>query len=65
MNNHQYLRFLIRNVGSFHAQEKVPNSSSRIDQVPDFRQEICQSHYRNDPVKYDLECLSDEIKASK
>ena len=30
------------------------------DQVPNFRQEIRQSHYRNDPVKYDLGdgCLS-------
>ena len=29
-------------------------SSSWIDQAPNFRQEIRQSNYRNDPVKYDL-----------
>ena len=29
-------------------------SSSWVDQAPNFRQEIRQSHYRNDPVKYDL-----------
>ena len=38
----------------FHAQEKLLTSSSWVDQVPNFRQEIRQSHYRNDPVKYDL-----------
>ena len=37
-----------------HAQDEVHDSSSWIDQVPDFRQEICQSNYRNNPVKYDL-----------
>ena len=40
-----------------HAQELLLNSSSWVDQVPNFRQEIRQSHYRNDPVKYDLVCL--------
>ena len=29
-------------------------SSSWFDQTLNFRQEIHQSHYRNDPVKYDL-----------
>ena len=37
-----------------HAQEQLLNSSSWVDPVPNFRQEIRQSHYRNDPVKYDL-----------
>ena len=37
-----------------HAQEQLLNSSSWVDLVPNFRQEIRQSHYRNDPVKYDL-----------
>ena len=39
---------------SFHAQDLLLNSSSSVGQVPNFRQEIRQSHYRNDPVKYDL-----------
>ena len=39
---------------SFHAQELLLNSSSWIGRVPNFRQKIRQSHYRNDPVKYDL-----------
>ena len=43
-----------RDPAPFHAQEKVLASSSWADQVPNFRQEIRQSHYRNDPVKYDL-----------
>ena len=38
----------------FHAQDWLLNSSSWVGQVPNFRQEIRQSHYRNDPVKYDL-----------
>ena len=38
----------------FHAQEEMLASSSWVDQAPNFRQEIRQSHYRNDPVKYDL-----------
>ena len=37
-----------------HAQEQLLNSSSWVDLVPNFRQEIRQSHYRNDPVKYDF-----------
>ena len=41
----------------FHAQEKLLASSSWVDQVPNFRQEIRQSNYRNDPVKYDLNIL--------
>ena len=40
----------------FHAQDDLLNSSTRISQVPNFRQEIRQSHYRNDPVKNDLVC---------
>ena len=40
-----------------HAQEQLLNSSSWVDQVPNFRQEIRQSHYRNDPVKYDLRVM--------
>ena len=38
----------------FHAQEEVLTSSSWTDQASDFRQEIRQSNYRNDTVKYDL-----------
>ncbi len=38
-----------------HAQEEVLASSSWRDQAPDFRQEIRQSNYRKDPVKYDLD----------
>ena len=38
----------------FHAQEEMLTSSSWTDQASDFRQEIRQSNYRNDPVKYDL-----------
>ena len=38
----------------FHAQDLLLNSSSWVGQVPNFRQETRQSHYRNDPVKYDL-----------
>ena len=38
----------------FHAQRKPHDSSSWLDLTPNFRQEIRQSHYRNDPVKYDL-----------
>ena len=38
----------------FHAQKKTHDSSSWLDLTPNFRQEIRQSHYRNDPVKYDL-----------
>jgi hypothetical protein len=38
----------------FHALKELPDSSSWLDQVPNFRQEIRQSLYRNDPVKYDL-----------
>ena len=30
------------------------------EQVPNFRQEIRQSHYRNDPVKYDLDDASSQ-----
>lgn len=37
-----------------HAQESPLNSSSWAGQVPIFRQENRQSHYRNEPVKYDL-----------
>ncbi len=54
----------------FHAQESLLNSSSWVGQVPNFRQETRQSHYRNDPVKYDLavmRCtpLTDSIKHNK
>ena len=31
-------------------------SSSWFDETSNFRGEIRQSHYRNDPVKYDLDC---------
>ena len=44
----------------FHAQDSLLNSSSWVGQVPNFRQETRQSHYRNDPVKFDL--LSAELK---
>ena len=40
----------------FHAQVEVLNSSSWVDQVQNFRQEIRQSDYRNDDLKYDLNC---------
>ena len=40
--------------GPLHAQRKTRVSSSWLDQTPNFRQEIRQSHYRNNPVKYDL-----------
>ena len=33
----------------FHAFKELPNSSPWFDQVAKFRQEVCQSHYRNDP----------------
>ena len=45
----------------FHAQELLLNSSSWVDQVPNFRQEIRQSYYRNDPVKYDLSLIWSRI----
>jgi hypothetical protein len=38
----------------FHALDKPCVSSSWLSQIPSFRQETCQAHYRNDPVKYDL-----------
>ena len=41
----------------FHALKELLASSSWFDQVPNFRQEIRQSNYRNDPVKYDLNLL--------
>ena len=41
----------------FHALKELLASSSWFDQVPNFRQEIRQSNYRNDPVKYDLSVL--------
>ena len=37
-----------------HAQGEMRSSSSWAGQAPNFRREIRQSHYRNDPVKYDL-----------
>ena len=46
----------------FHAQEKLLTSSSWVSQVPNFRQEIRQSNYRNDPVKYDL-TFSSNVRA--
>ena len=54
-SDHQCTRPLGRVPAPFHAQEKLLNSSSWVDQVPNFRQEIRQSNYRNDPVKYDLD----------
>ena len=54
MSDHQCIRPLRRVLIPLHAQELLLNSSSWVDQVPNFRQEIRQSHYRNDPVKYDL-----------
>ena len=41
-----------------HAKEKLQASSSWTGTAPNFRQEICQSNYRNDPVKYDLNIQS-------
>ena len=54
MSDHQRVRSQNESLTPFHAQEPILNSSSRVDQVPNFRQEIRLSHYRNDPVKYDL-----------
>ena len=54
MSNHQCVVTPIGAPTPFHAQELLLNSSSWVDQVPSFRQETRQSHYRNDPVKYDL-----------
>ena len=47
----------------FQAQEKLLTSSSWVDQVPNFRQEIRQSHYRNDPVKYDLALVTKSFES--
>jgi hypothetical protein len=53
-SDHQCFRLPTGGLKPFHALEDLPDSSSWFDQVPNFRQEIRQSHYRNDPVKYDL-----------
>ena len=45
----------------FHAQEELLNSSLWVDQVPNFRQEIRQSNYRNDDLKYDLDIVGNKI----
>ena len=37
-----------------HAQDWTSTSSSWLSKVTSFRQETCQSYYRNDPVKYNL-----------
>ena len=39
---------------TFTLSERVAQLILWFDQVPNFRQEICQQHDRNDPVKYDL-----------
>ena len=54
MSDHQCAGSLERAPAPFHAQDLLLNSSSWVGQVLNFRQEIRQSHYRNDPVKYDL-----------
>ena len=38
----------------FHALDTPCVSSSWLSKVSSFRQETCQSYYRNDPVKYNL-----------
>ena len=55
MSDHQCAGSLERAQAPFHAQDLLLNSSSWVGQVQNFRQEIRQSHYRNDPVKYDLD----------
>ena len=57
-SDHQCFRFPEGTLKPFHALKELPISSSWFDQVPNFRQEIRQSHYRNDPVKYDLALFS-------
>ena len=54
MSDHQCAGSLERAPAPLHAQDLLLNSSSWVGQVPNFRQEIRQTHYRNDPVKYDL-----------
>ena len=51
------VRHLAKLLTLFHAQEELLNSSSWVDQVPNSRKEICQSNYRNDDQKYDLNIL--------
>ena len=55
MSDHQYAGPSGEVPTPFHAQELLLKSSSWVGQVQNFRQEIRQSHYRNDPVKYDLD----------
>ena len=62
-SNHQCFRLPEGDLQPFHAQEELPNSSSWFDQVPNFRQEIRQSHYRNDPVKYDLALVTKSFES--
>ena len=45
----------------FTLRKKRHSSSSWAGKSPNFRREIRQSHYRNDPVKYDLTLLSISI----
>ena len=40
----------------FHAQEKLLVLIIVVEMTSNFRQEIRYSYYRNDPVKYDLNC---------
>ena len=62
-SDHQCFRLPGGDLKPFHAQEVLPNSSSWFDQVPNFRQEIRQSHYRNDPVKYDLALVTKSFES--
>ena len=54
MSDHQCAGSLEKAPAPLHAQDLLLNSLLWVGQVPNFRQEIRQSHYRNDPVKYDL-----------
>ena len=51
------VRHLAKLLTPFHTQEELLNKSSWVDRVPNSRKEICQSNYRNDDQKYDLNIL--------
>ena len=49
-----WLGCVLRQKNLFTLRKKRHSSSSWAGKSPNFRREIRQSHYRNDPVKYDL-----------
>ena len=53
-SDHKCIRFSKEALKPFHSLKELPNSSSWFDLVAKLRHDVCQSHYRNDPVKYDL-----------